>query len=169
MFIIYQLISPNTKVYFGYTQNLEKRFRYGTGFHANKPLAAAIEHYGWPAFQKTILDNVENEAVAKQKVADLIANNHSDNPAFGYNRPPASPSTEAQIIARGLRKPIYQCDIDDNVLVEYKSVNAAASAVSGSPTTLSNCLHGRLKSYKGYHWHYASNEPIAQPVQSSQG
>lgn len=164
MFIIYQLISPNTKVYFGYTQNLEKRFNYGRGFHANKPLAAAIEHYGWQAFQKTILDDVENESVAKQIVADLITSNRSDNPAFGYNRPSASPSTEAQIIARGLRKPIYQCDLDDNVLVEYKSVNAAAAAINGSPTTLSNCLHGRLKSYKGYHWRY-----VAQHVQSSQG
>ena len=91
-------------------------------------------------------------------VADLIATNQANDPAYGYNCPvKRGPSTEAQIIARGLRKPIYQCALDDNVLVEYKSVNAAAIAIHGSPTTLSNCLHGRLKSYKGYHWRYAAS------------
>ena len=170
MFHVYEIISPNSKVYFNYSVDPEKRWNNGWGFHSNKALQADIKRYGWSAFQKLVIESFDDENIAKQAVANLIATNQANDPTYGYNCPvKRGSSTEAQIIARGLRKPIYQCDLDDNVLVEYKSVNAAAAAVNGSPTTLSNCLHGRLKSYKGYHWHYASNEPIAQHVQNSQG
>ena len=160
MFHVYEIISPNSKVYFNYAVDPEKRWDRGYGFHSNKALQADIKRYGWPAFQKIIIESFDDENIAKQAVADLIATNQANDSTYGYNCPvKRGPSTEAQIIARGLRKPIYQCDLDDNVLVEYKSVAAAAASINGSPTSLSNCLQGRLKSYKGYHWHYASNEP----------
>ena len=157
MFLIYKLKAPNGKLYFNYTKDLKKRFNYGCGFHENKPLNADIRRYGWQTFEITTIDDVDDEATAKQIVANLVADSGSDSPGIGYNKPINSrPSTEAQIVARGLRKPVLQLSLDDTPLVQYKSLNAAASAIGGSPTSLSNCLHGRLKSYKGFHWRYAS-------------
>ncbi len=171
MYFIYQLKSPNSKVYFGYTQNIDKRFNYGCGFHANKALSAAIEHYGWSAFEKTILEQVDDELVAKQIVDALIINNHADNPAWGYNRQPNHPSSEAQIVARGLRKRVQKLDpVSNQVLVEYKSIAAAAASINGSPTSLCNCLQGRLKTYKGYRWAYApTSDPSSTACPVSQG
>ena len=172
MFKIYQLTSPNTKVYFNYSIDPVKRWDRGYGFHSNKSLQADINHYGWSAFQKTILDDVENESVAKQMVADLIATNQANDPAYGYNCPvKRGPSTETQIIARGLRKRVQKLDpVSNQVLVEYKSVAAAAASINGSPTSLCNCLQGRLKTYKGYRWAYApTSNPSSTACPVSQG
>ena len=157
MYKIYRIKTPNGKLYFNYSKDPEKRWDHGYGFHSNKAFTADIENYGWQAFQKLVIEELEDEDAAKQAVANLINDIHANDPAYGYNCPvKRGPSTEAQIVARGLRKPVLQLSLDDTPLVQYKSLNAAASAIGGSPTSLSNCLHGRLKSYKGFHWRYAS-------------
>lgn len=34
----------------------------------------------------------------------------------------------------------------------YESIKAAAAAVNGLPTGISNCLSGKAQTHKGYHW-----------------
>ena len=172
MFHVYEIISPNSKVYFNYAVDPEKRWDRGYGFHSNKALQADIKRYGWPAFQKIVIESFDDENIAKQAVTDLITTNQANDPAYGYNCPvKRGPSTETQIIARGLRKRVQKLDpVSNQVLVEYKSVAAAAASINGSPTSLCNCLQGRLKTYKGYRWAYApTSDPSSTACPVSQG
>lgn len=65
--------------------------------------------------------------------------------------------TEAQLKVRKnekvyLQKRVVQYDICGNLLNEYKSITAASEAIQGKVSSLSACIHGRLKTYKGYIW-----------------
>ena len=65
--------------------------------------------------------------------------------------------TESQLNARKaektyLHKRVFQYDLCGNLLNEYKSLTNASEEIGGTITSISACIHGRLKTYKGYIW-----------------
>ncbi|MGA0277417.1 MAG: NUMOD1 domain-containing DNA-binding protein [Candidatus Kariarchaeum pelagius] len=52
------------------------------------------------------------------------------------------------------KKPIYQLDMDDNIINEYKSSKDAAEILCINVGGICNCLRGRTKSSGGFKWKY---------------
>ena len=55
-------------------------------------------------------------------------------------------------------KPVFQCDLQDNVLARFESCLEAASHVGALASNVSNACSGRLKTCKGYKWRYVKKE-----------
>ena len=51
-------------------------------------------------------------------------------------------------------KPVEQWTKDDVFVAEHISGAAAAKAINGNVVTLSNCLNGRMPTYKGFKWRF---------------
>lgn len=87
MWIIYKLTSPSNKSYIGYTKRtLEERFQgHCKDTSRGRVLVKAINKYGATAFNKEIIETVENLEEAKSREIywiDHFKTNHRD---FGYN------------------------------------------------------------------------------------
>lgn len=65
--------------------------------------------------------------------------------------------TEKQLKARKrektyLHKRVFQYDEFGNLVRGYKSLTEAADAINGTVSSISACLYGRIRTYKGYVW-----------------
>lgn len=66
-----------------------------------------------------------------------------------------TPERTAHVSATTSRnKPVEQFTRDDVLIAEHISVASAARAVDGNIVTLSNCLNGRMPTYKGFKWKF---------------
>lgn len=68
--------------------------------------------------------------------------------------------TEKQLKSRKrektyLHKGVCQYDINGTKLKEYKSLTEASNAINGKIASISACVNGRLKTYKGYIWRFS--------------
>ena len=82
---VYEHISPSGKVYIGITSqnNVNKRWRYGTGYHECIIFQKAIDKYGWNNIKHEVLFANLTEEKAKSLEIDLIR--HYKNLGISYN------------------------------------------------------------------------------------
>lgn len=52
------------------------------------------------------------------------------------------------------RKPIYQCDKDENIIREWESAWAVQLELGYFSTLISRCCRGKMNTYKGYKWRF---------------
>lgn len=64
---------------------VEHRWNGGRGYHENPHFNAAINYYGWDAFDHEILYTFQSDVDAKEMEKRLIYEWHLNDPAFGYN------------------------------------------------------------------------------------
>ncbi|EIJ38110.1 NUMOD1 domain-containing DNA-binding protein [Galbibacter orientalis] len=102
----------------------------------------AIGTYSPEAFTWEQIDtaNSPNELAEKEKKYILKYNSKEE----GYNADSGG----------GLKKNIYQYDIDGEFIAEYNSLESAANAVSAYKTCVGNACIGQNKTCKGYYWSY---------------
>lgn len=102
----------------------------------------AIGTYSPEAFTWEQIDtaNNPNELAEKEKQYILKYNSKEE----GYNADSGG----------GLKKTIYQYDIDGDLIAEYNSLESAANAVSAYKTCVGNACIGQNKTCKGYYWSY---------------
>lgn len=62
--------------------------------------------------------------------------------------------------------PVWQYDLNENFIREYKNFSEAAMSISSSKSALCNCLKGKTSSCAGYKWSYA-NSPILKRSKKS--
>lgn len=86
-YCVYKHTAPNGKVYIGITSKKpEIRWgRNGSNYRQNEHFHNAILKYGWDNFGHEILDANLSKDEARLLEIKLIAEYHSNNPAFGYN------------------------------------------------------------------------------------
>lgn len=85
-YTVYIHISPNRKRYVGITsQEVEKRWKNGTGYRENNYFTKAINKYGWDNFEHIIVAKGLTEDEAKWLEVELIRGWNSNNSNFGYN------------------------------------------------------------------------------------
>jgi hypothetical protein len=79
-----------------------------------------------------------------------VVNMGSNNPMYG------KPSSMRGVTKSNHfnSKKVIRCSISGDSLEEYGSLIEAGEAVNASPSTISNCIAGRLKSCKGYLWRW---------------
>lgn len=85
-YCVYKHTSPSGKVYIGITsQEPERRWQNGFGYHHNKHFTNAINQYGWENFTHEILFTNLSKEEACQKEIELIEFYKSNQREFGYN------------------------------------------------------------------------------------
>ena len=84
---VYMHTAPNGKKYVGITKrSINARWQNGNGYKSNKRFYNAILKYGWDNIKHEVLfDNLTQEEAYKLEI-ELIAQNESNNPNYGYNQ-----------------------------------------------------------------------------------
>ena len=138
MWLIYKHTNKiNNKSYIGQTSSKKKkkRWRQGKGYSKNSLFTAAIAKYGWDNFEHEILvNNIENQEQANELEIFYIQKYHTwiqDPNCWGYNILPGGTINNKQLLGR----PIYQIDINKNILCEYISAADAAAQLFPDNTT----------------------------------
>lgn len=93
-YTVYKHTGPTGKVYIGITgRPVSRRWHGGSAYRNNAHFHAAIQRYGWGAFQHEILVEGLTKAAASDMEIRLIAEYDSTNPARGYNHSPGGDKT----------------------------------------------------------------------------
>lgn len=88
-YCVYRHISPNGKVYIGFTSlSPNNRFRNGRGYLGNEYFAHAIAKYGWDNFEHEILETGLSLSAACEREVMYIQLFNSTNRNKGYNISP---------------------------------------------------------------------------------
>jgi group I intron endonuclease len=53
--------------------------------------------------------------------------------------------------------PVYQCDLEGNIIREWESIGLAAKALKFATTNISKCCNGKRKTAYGYTWKRVNN------------
>lgn len=80
---------------------------------------------------------------------------HTDYKARNIDYKAVAAKHDYHEMNRNQMKPVYQCDMDWNVLQRYDGVSVAARTVGCNIGHLSECLHGRGRSCGGFKWKFA--------------
>lgn len=87
-----------------------------------------------------------------------ILNNSLDNLewcTYGHNEKEAYRLGLKQSRIKG--KPLYQCDLNGNIIKKWNSINEVAKAMNYSSGTICSCCNKkRNKTYKGFIWRYVN-------------
>lgn len=54
----------------------------------------------------------------------------------------------------GNNKPVYQCDMSNNIIRKWNSAYEVELKIGFFATLISRCCRGEMKSYKGYKWKF---------------
>ena len=175
--IVYLHENPfNNKKYVGITsQDPERRWGGGSGYHNNLPFYKDIRKYGWKNFKHTILETgISTADIGKieQYYIDLY---DTLNPEKGYNRANGglNPGRLGLSHSKETKKKIGQANsksvlcLNTNIL--YPSVTQAAQELGLSFKEISACCNNKrgAKSTKGLYWVYSNTVLTEQKCKQS--
>lgn len=148
----------NGKSYIGQTsQKATRRWRNGYGYKESPIFYAAIKKYGFDNFNHEILEeNIITKALANQREQYWIAYYHTwiyDPLCNGYNGTAGGTTNNTT----ALQKRVFQLDINNNIIAEFKSISAAAAHFKVSSDRITRCC-AKQKGYRtagGYYWCFA--------------
>lgn len=146
MYSIYKHTVPNGKVYIGMTgaDQLYKRWKYGSGYKANKAFYEDIIEYGWRNIQHEVLEQVEDKEEALAREDYYINLYRSNDPEYGYN-------TYSGKSKESKKRYFIQCVETKDV---YKTLTQAAAAVGlASPSSIHKAVKNGTTA-AGLHWTY---------------
>lgn len=84
------------------------------------------------------------------KLHNSLAKKGSNHPNWGKH---LSNETKEKI-KKGNSKPVFQCDLDGEIIKEWESAKYASSILNYSYKAINNCLIGKSKTSFGYTWKY---------------
>lgn len=160
---VYKHTSPSGKVYIGITSsNPESRWKNGKGYTNSKHFNNAIHKYGWKNINHEILFTNLNEKEAKNMEKQLIAKYNSNNPMFGYNMTKGGDGTlgikrskeQVEHLKKILSKPIYQRDLNGNLIKKWQSVRAIERELGYARSNITLCCKHKTYQAYGYLWSY---------------
>ena len=87
-YTVYKHTSPDGRVYIGVTRQNppEKRYKNKNSYKSNRNFHIAIEVIGWENFKHEIIVTGVSKTEAHKKERELINENKSTNPMFGFNK-----------------------------------------------------------------------------------
>ncbi len=155
MGIIYKYTSPSGKVYIGQTKRtIQERAKdkNGSGYKQCVIFYAAIKKYGFENFKVDIIEECEN-SLLNEKEKYWIMYYDSTNREKGYN------IQEGGGERPDVSKKICQYSKEKQLIKTYDSITAAAKELHCSISLLSQCVHGKKISCKGYYWSFEGELP----------
>nr|DAG98228.1 MAG TPA: homing endonuclease [Crassvirales sp.] len=114
-----------------------------------------IDHIDANRFNNTVINlkwctASENNCNPVTVLRKREANLGSNNPMYGK----ASSMRGITKSNHFNSKRVVKCSLDGVELEEYNSLIEASESVNASPSTISNCIAGRIKTCKGYTWRW---------------
>ena len=94
--------------------------------------------------------NYGRKQTAEARLHNSLAKRGENHPNYGKHR---SVITKERIKKKN-SKPVYQCDLNGDILQEWESAKFAASSLGLSYKAINNCLNGKSKQSFGYKWIY---------------
>lgn len=160
MGIIYKYTSPSGKIYIGKTKNtLEERAKdeEGSGYKGCTRFYAAIQKYGFCNFKREIIEECDNK-ILNDKEQYWIAYYNSTDQNIGYN-----------ILSGGddgpdVSKRVCQYSSDKKLIKIFPSLTDAAREFHCSISLLSECVHKKKNTCKGYYWSFENELPSFKPT-----
>ena len=132
--IVYKHTSPSNKHYIGITsQNINQRWRNGSGYIGQPIMENAIKKYGWDNFSHEILYENLSEEEAKNKEKELIKLYHS------YYLDPLGPGYNMTMGGEGLST--IDWDIFLKLYREGKNMSEIARITNHNINTIGAALH----------------------------
>jgi hypothetical protein len=135
----------------------------------------AYRKYGSDSFSRAILEYVEDISLIKSieerylKSVDAKNNrlyyNLSNTPTGGYQNIDWLPVRQGwqDWATKMLKKPVYQFDLNGNLIKKFDSLTAAALEVGAkSPSNIKYTCDGKFKNAHGYLWSYTSETATSQ-------
>lgn len=180
-FIYAHINKINQKAYIGITCQTKAKYRWGKDgrhYRDQQRFYAAIEKYGWDAFEHVILaENISGYDIARLEREYIIKYNSYIN---GYN---ATPGGDHECRQHKARKKVYQYDLSTQAIVnEFESISDAARWVeintdsTGSHkrivmsiSELCNNKYENRKSYFGFGWCFAGDYPHIKKYKNNRG
>lgn len=147
----------NHKKYIGQSKNIRRRFWVHThtlnkNEHCNKHLQKAWNLYGSESFKFYVIEEcLKEELDDKEKYYiekyNTLKNGYNLN-AGGQGIPEYKHTQEEieKMIQIQHPKPVYQCDLNLNILKEWPSAHTAAKRLGFVPNHVKNCCEKRMKS-----------------------
>ena len=154
-YYVYKHTSPSGKIYFGITNNIQKRWE-GEGrnyFRSSPYFAEAIKKYGWNNIKHEILHSNITKKEAEELEKKYIKDFETQNTEKGYNISPGGTG--------GNNKPITgvkMYSMDGEYIKSFNSASDAAREVGSDRTNITACCKKRQKSCKGYRWTYDNED-----------
>lgn len=79
-------------------------------------------------------------------------NNHVDNLEWCDSKYNLNYGRRRLIASKHIKKPIFQCDLDGNVIREWDGAVDASKELNINFRGISRCAHGLRRQYRGYKW-----------------
>ena len=83
-YVVYELVFPDGKLYYGMTHSPTTRWDFGAGYKGQL-VGDAIKKVGWPNVKHNIIASNLTRSAAKKIERSLIMETHSNLPTIGYN------------------------------------------------------------------------------------
>lgn len=175
---LYKHTSPSGKVYFGITkQDLNQRWKYGSGYKDNVYFWRAIQKYGWNNFSHELIRDGLTREDAEALEIEYIGKYDSTNRDKGYNRAPGGhllPTISDETRKRmsenhadfrygksAKAKKVSQYDKQSGKFIaEYSSVSEASDATGIDIECIAGVARGKHNSAGGYMWSYETVEEL---------
>lgn len=176
---LYKHTSPSGKVYFGITkQDLNQRWKYGSGYKDNVYFWRAIQKYGWNSISHELIRDGLTREEAEALEIEYIGKYDSTNRDKGYNRAPGghllptiSDETRKKMSENhadfrygksSKAKRVFQYDKQSGALIaEYSSTTEAASVTGIHRDCIAGVARGEHNSAGGYLWSYEAANALS--------
>ncbi len=134
---VYQHTFPNGKVYIGITKNnVEERWKSGTGYNTQTLMKRAIKKYGWDNVKHEVIETNLTHDEACKREEYYIKLFKSNNKEYGYN------ATSGGDCGNNLVNPVIQ--YYQGIPVNYfESLRTASKLLDLSVTTIRNYSSGK--------------------------
>ena len=119
-YTVYKLTDPEGKLYIGLTgKPAEQRWRKGRGYSRDTPIRAAVNRYGWEAFEKTILCEKLTKAGAEMSEVSKKICRNVKNRQYA-ERPELIEKIRSSVNTAYANDPVYRERIGKKVLEAYE-------------------------------------------------
>lgn len=152
----------NGKSYVGLTKRKPyQRWRNGNGYRSQSCFWNAIQKYGWDNFEhKIIADNLTAQE-ASDLEKEMIEKLQSQADKNGYNIELGGIecSKEYSISTTARTCPVYQFDVNYNLVALYDSIKEASQKTNTPSPLIIRVCSGNMNGTNGYIWRYQKDVP----------
>ena len=146
----------NHKSYIGQSIDIEKRWYDHKHSNDNFAIHAAMRKYGIENFSFEIIEECSKEDL-DEKECFWIQKFNSLTPN-GYNM--IEGGTNGSALSR--RIPVFQYDLNGNLIAQYPGINEAARINNISSTSISHCCKKIRATAGGYFWSFSENDKFSK-------
>lgn len=146
---------------------IEKYNSYKNGYNAtiggcqnHEHLGIPVELYDLNGKYVTEYPNITEAAkaigVSRNTIYQILYGQRLSTKGFQFKRKDSNKIITKYKSRQGGSIPIYQLDLNNNIVKEWDSAAKAAKELNFDASTITKCCKGKLKTHKGFKWQYVN-------------